>query len=314
MEQHTIATPYMVGDVHCYTVEIGGELVLFDTGPSTEAAQQALCRAVDLRRLKYLFITHCHVDHYGLIDFISKNSPARIFIPRRDAIKVQRHEERLEQIGNLLNICGYDLHFTRDLHQILEANRLFPVVPDRYEIVEESDLPARLGISWLSCPGHSQSDLVYRYGNHAVTGDILLRDIFQAPLLDIDLETFSSRFRNYDAYCASLLKLVALRGCIIHPGHRHSVDSLDATVLFYVGKLLERATVVRRLAHIKTEREVVEKLFGAELRDPFFIYLKVAEIVFMRDFLADPERLKRTLETIGLFASVSERYEAVFQS
>jgi 2,4-dienoyl-CoA reductase (NADPH2) len=143
-----------------------------------------------------------------------------------------------------------------------------------------------------------------------VTGDILLRDIFQAPLLDIDLETFNGRFRNYDAYCASLLKLAGLRDCSIHPGHRQSVASLDATILFYVGKLLERAKVVRGLALLATEREVVERLFG-ELRDPFVTYLKVSEIVFMRDFLADPQRLKRTLETIGLFAPVSERYEAV---
>jgi 2,4-dienoyl-CoA reductase (NADPH2) len=311
MQQHTIATPYLVGEVHCYTTEIDGDLVLFDTGPSTEAAQMALCRAVDLPRLKYLFVTHCHVDHYGLIDFITKNSSARIFIPRQDAIKLQRHEERLEKIEALLGVCGYDGNFVRNLRSVLEVNRLFPGIPDGYEIVEESDVPARLGISWLSCPGHSQSDLVYRYGDQVVSGDILLRDIFQAPLLDIDLETFNGRFRNYEAYCASLIKLAGLRGCLIHPGHRQSIASLDATILFYVGKLLERAKVVRGLALLATEREVVERLFG-ELRDPFVTYLKISEIVFMRDFLADPQRLKRTLETIGLFAPVSARYEAVF--
>lgn len=312
MQQHTIATPYMVGDVHCYTIEVEGELVLFDTGPTTEAAQCDLRRAVDLQRLKYLFITHCHVDHYGLIDFIARNSAARIFIPRLDAIKLRRHEERIDRIGDLLCACGYDRDFSRNLRKGLEANRLFPVVPARYEVVEESDIPGRLGISWLSCPGHSQSDLVYRYGEHAVTGDILLRDIFQAPLLDIDLTTFAGRFRNYDAYCSSLRKLEGLRGCIIHPGHRHSVESLDATILFYAGKLLERARAVNRLASLETERQVVEELFGATLSDPFLIYLKVAEIVFMRDFLADPERLKQTLEAIGLFAPLSERYAAVF--
>lgn len=312
MQQHTIATPYMVGDVHCYTLEIEGELVLFDTGPNTEAAQGDLRRAVDLQRLKYLFVTHCHVDHYGLVDFIAKNSAARIFLPRKDIVKIQRHKERFAQIENLLAICGYDGDFIRTLRSGIESNRLFTAIPDYVEVVEESEVPALLGISWLSCPGHSQSDLVYRYNEHVVTGDILLRDIFQAPLLDIDLETFAGRFRNYEAYCSSLLKLATLRGCIIHPGHRHSVDSLDATIIFYVGKLLERARAVRRLAMLATEREVVEELFGEELRDPFFIYLKAAEVVFMRDFLADPERLKKTLETIGLFAPLSERYAAVF--
>ena len=37
--QHTINTPYMVGPVHCYAAELAGELVLFDTGPPTAAAQ-----------------------------------------------------------------------------------------------------------------------------------------------------------------------------------------------------------------------------------------------------------------------------------
>ena len=38
--QHTINTPYMVGPVHCYTTEIDGALVLFDTGPPTEPAKE----------------------------------------------------------------------------------------------------------------------------------------------------------------------------------------------------------------------------------------------------------------------------------
>lgn len=312
MQQHTIATPYMVGDVHCYSVEIEGELVLFDTGPNTATAQEVLRRSLNLNKLKYLFVTHCHVDHYGLVDFIAKNSPARIFLPRKDVIKIRRHDERFAQIEMLLIACGFDRDFARRLRGDIESNRIFATLPDYVEILEESDLPARLGISWLSCPGHSQSDIVYRYQDQIVTGDILLRDIFQAPLLDIDLDTFDSRFRNYEAYCSSLLKLASLRGCVIHPGHRRTVESLDATILFYVSKLLERARAVHRLGGLKTEREVVDSLFAGTLREPFFVYLKVAEIVFMRDFLCDPERLKRALETIGLFTPLSERYSALF--
>ena len=35
MHQHTVQTPYMVGEVHFYSAELNGELVLFDTGPPT---------------------------------------------------------------------------------------------------------------------------------------------------------------------------------------------------------------------------------------------------------------------------------------
>jgi 2,4-dienoyl-CoA reductase (NADPH2) len=42
------------------------------------------------------------------------------------------------------------------------------------------------------------------------------------------------------------------------------------------------------------------RLFGEDLPDPFVAYLKASEIVFMRDFLAEPERLQESLAAIGL--------------
>ena len=67
-----------------------------------------------------------------------------------------------------------------------------------------------------------------------------------------------------------------------------------------------------RTARVEKEiRDVVGLLFNDTLTDPFVIYLKVCEIVFMRDFLAEPERLKASLEQIGLFARVGDLYNAV---
>ena len=57
--QHTLETPYMVGPVHCYSAEIAGELVLFDTGPPTEEARQSLQRSLALKQLRHVIVTHC---------------------------------------------------------------------------------------------------------------------------------------------------------------------------------------------------------------------------------------------------------------
>jgi len=311
MRQHTVQTPYMVGEAHFYSTEINGELVLFDTGPATPQALAYLREQVDLERLKYLFITHCHVDHYGLAAYIAQNTAAEICIPRKDAVKLRRHEERLTHIQNLLNEYGFDDAFGGRLRGSFEKNNLFPGMPEKFTVVEESDVPKKLGITWLSCPGHSQSDLVYLCGDHAVAGDVLIRTIFQAPLLDVDLETFAGRFKNYDAYCASLLNLRKLGGYKIHPGHREYVESWGDTILFYVRKLLERAAQVKRFSDVESICDVVGHLFGGTLVEPFYIYLKVSEIVFMRDFLAEPEKLKSSLERIGLFDAVRVLYAAV---
>ena len=311
MQQHTIHTPYLVGETHFYTTEIYGEPVLFDTGPATEEGRDFLRRSVDLERLKHVFITHCHVDHYGLARFIGENSDARIYIPRKDAMKLQHHEKRLAHIEDELEVLGFERDYIRQFREGVDRNGIFPGAPEKFTIVEESSEPARLGIRVLACPGHSQSDLVYRIGDQAVTGDILLRGIFQAPLLDIDLETFAGRFRNYEAYCASLMKMGELRDCEILPGHRHTVESLEGTILFYVGKLFERAQRLKKFPRSLPVRRLIDRLFGDVLNDPFVTFLKASEIAFMQDFLDDPLLLKASLEELGLFHQIRFAYAAV---
>ena len=54
---------------------------------------------------------------------------------------------------------------------------------------------------------------------------------------------------------------------------------------------------------------IVDEIFKGRLSDPFYIYLKVSEIVFMIDFLDDPERLRSALVAVGLFDGLAEIYE-----
>jgi hydroxyacylglutathione hydrolase len=310
MQKHTITTPYMVGAVHVYTTVLQGELVLFDTGPYTPGALEYLRTHIDLAKLKHVFITHCHVDHYGLTDFICRNSDAQIYIPRKDAIKFRNHDRRLEHIHDLLLSYGFAEKFIREVRSTVGNNGIFPPLPQHYQIVEESEVPRHLGISYLSCPGHSQSDLVYRVGDCCMSGDVLLRTIFQAPLLDVDLDTFKGRFRNYDAYCTSIVKFKDLYGCRVLPGHGEEIESLADTILFYIGKLLERAGRLRGYSHWPID-EILRDLFGDRPMEPFTTYIKISEIIFMRDFLENPNKLREALEAIGLFPKVRDQFAAL---
>jgi 2,4-dienoyl-CoA reductase (NADPH2) len=308
MQQFTVPTPYPVGEVHIYTTEVDGELILFDTGPATAAGLAFLKDNVELDRLRHVFITHCHVDHYGLADYLSKHSRAEIYLPHKDAVKIKHHHKRLEGIEGLLRAMGFDAHYVERFRQAVISAGVFPNFPQRYHVVEETDALDRLGFSFLNCPGHSQSDLVYLGDDWAITGDTLLRGIFQAPLLDLDLDTFSGRFDNYGAYCTSLRRMVNLRGRCILPGHRQDVVSLDAAILFYVGKLLERAKRIKKYATEDDITAIVHQLFGPAMDDPFHVYLKVSEIVFMRDFLIRPQLLGEALLHLDLFEAVAEEF------
>ena len=304
--QHTIATPYPVGPVHCYSTELNGELVLFDTGPPTAEAKEYLRTHLDLARIKHVVISHCHIDHYGLAHWLEEEYGTTIYLPFRDSLKIIRHEERLARIYALLLQLGFSRRFLDSFRDSMEDGTVFPNLPKNYRIIEE-DLPEQLGIKVVACPGHSQSDLVLVGPGWAVTGDVLLRGIFQSPLLDIDLLR-EQRFRNYEAYCITLGKLAGLRELSILPGHRESVASVDSCILFYVGKLLERSTSIKSYPATLSVAEVVNQLFPEQPQRPFLTYLKASEIVFIRDFVAQPEMLREVLQQIGLFQPVADLY------
>lgn len=312
IRKHTVPTPYLVGDIHYYSMEIDGDVILFDTGPPTQEAIDALEKNIDIKRLKYVFITHTHVDHFGLAYYIADKTDAEIFISRRDALKLKRHHDRIFYMKRILTKeTGFDEAFIEELEAIFERGRVFPEVPKRYSIVEESDIPERLGIYWVSCPGHSQSDLIYVVDDNAITGDTLLREIFQVPLLDADMESIYERFRNYDAYCDTVIKFKKLKNLNILPAHNEYVDSLENTVIFYVSKIFERAALLKDIPIEQTVKDVIDNVFKGDKLDAFIKYLKASEIVFFRDFLSNPEKLKRSLEQLGIFDSVKEKYNAL---
>lgn len=309
--QHTLETHYPVGPVHCYSTELAGELVLFDTGPPTPEAQGYLREHLDLSRLQHVILSHCHIDHYGLARWLQEQSDATVYLPFRDSLKIVRHEERLERMYGLLLQLGFTPEFLDQFKAIMEDGTVFPPLPEGYRIIEEG-LPEQLGLEVLPCPGHSQSDLVLAGADWAVTGDVMLRGIFQSPLLDVDLCS-KERFRNYDAYCATIIQLAGLRGKQILPGHRHSIESVDANILFYVTKLLERATRIKQIDPARPVAEVAFELFADNQVHPFMVYLKASELVFIRDFLDQPLPLRQSLEKIGLFPQVAELYNRALQ-
>ncbi len=305
--QHTIDTPYFVGAVHCYSTEINGELVLLDTGPPTLEAVEYLRTNLDLSKLKHVIVTHCHLDHFGLVHWLEQETDATIYIPFRDALRFQNQERRQGLMHDLLLQIGFEADFVNRFMERHSVNEVGVSEPQQYQIIEESDLPAKLGITPLACPGHSQSDLVLQGDSWAVSGDVLLKEIFQTPLLDVDLLS-EQRFRNYHAYCDSLVKLVTLKGKQILPGHRHNIESIDACLLFYLNKLLERAGRVKKLPLTMNAVETVCNLLGDKQSSPFISYLKASEILFLRDFLAEPELLCQATMKIGLYSQLADSF------
>jgi hydroxyacylglutathione hydrolase len=303
--RHTIDTPYPVGPVHCYTLDLDDELVLFDTGPPTEAARNYLARAIDLTRLKHVLITHCHIDHYGQAAWLQEQTGAAIYLPHRDSLKIEHHQQRLTWIGALLAELGFDRGFREQIRDAMASGSMLPEFPARYQVAE-TELPGRFGIETLACPGHSQSDLIYCADGWAITGDTLLRGICQTPLLDVDLAS-GERFHNYRAYCRSIFTLASLIDKNILPGHREYIDGVVPTISCYIDKTLRRVRSLKPYLGKKTIAELISTLFP-DMTHPFHVYIKVSELLFMLDFLKEPELLRDSLQAMDIYEPVARAF------
>lgn len=296
----------MVGPIHIYSGIFGGELVVFDTGPPTVSARNYLREHIDLDNLRHVLVTHCHIDHYGQAHWLEQNSSAVIYLPERDSRKVALHDRRIKALRRVLADFGFEDEYLAKLQRVFDERTLLPPFPEKFKVVEK-ELPQRLGIEVLACPGHSQSDLVYMGGEWAVTGDTLLKGVFQSPVLDVDPES-GARYKNYEAYCATIVKLSGLKGRRVLSAHRQPVTDIDETLTFYITKLLRRVKALHPYRHEHNMQLVIDKLLKGRLQDTMQIYLKASEIIFMKDFLDRPELLRESLEQTGLFGNVSELF------
>jgi 2,4-dienoyl-CoA reductase (NADPH2) len=309
VRRYTIDTPYPVGPVHIYLLEQGGRLVLFDAGPPTFNCFNFLKNNLPLSKIEYVFITHAHADHCGATGFIRENSEAKIVIPRKDILKNMHFEEIKASLKGILLDLGFPKEVVMNMQNAVESLKTQENLPEDVLAVEDINLPE--DITYKPFPGHSITDFVYLVDNkYAFTGDFLLADIFQTPLIEIDPET-GEVFDNYRAYCNSIARLSELEGYEVLPSHRELKHPLDA-VGFYVDKLIKRSRFVREcLQKNCTIFDAVKELLDP-YKEPFKAYMKASELVFIRDFIQKPELLLSSLKKIGLFDRFEKAVEGIY--
>lgn len=314
MIQHTVNTPYTVGPVHFYTFELkDGSFIMFDTGPSTLEASSYINKRLNLQNLSYLFITHCHIDHYGLLHFIRENSNARIFISKYDYMKFKLFYERGNLLHKILEEEGFPKNAIDNIYKVFEYFKNILPDPDAEILEENIDLLQSLNISFIPCPGHSQSDIVYLYQNYAITGDVILKEIFQTPLFDIDFLNPTQRYNNYNALINTIEKLLQIKDKTFLPGHRDSIDDIKYRIEWYLEKLLNRTCRIGKRLMNDNLYNILLSMNIDTYTDPLTSYLKLSELFFMRDFISNKDPLVKTIEINNFNININQYLECIYE-
>jgi 2,4-dienoyl-CoA reductase (NADPH2) len=244
------------------------------------------------------------------MNFLDRESDAKLIVSRHDLNRYQLIDERLAALPGILEPLGFPEYEIKRLHDYVHRFDLRIPLPDDYLILEEQPaLLKSLGLDYRHCPGHSQSDMVYLFGDYAVTGDVVLHQLFTTPLFDSDYAHPQQRFNSYAAYCRTIVKLAELEGRQLLTSHLQPLQRIDTALLYYVSKLLSRAKVVaQQLQGGKNIYETLVRMFGTQLEMQIVFFLKLSEVLFMADFLDNPELLATAMREIGLYDQLQEQF------
>lgn len=312
MRQLAVPTPYVIGDIKVYSCELNGELILFDTGPMTADALSYLEKRVNLDRLKYVFITHWHPEHCGLAALLEERTPAEIVLSKHEAYRLKGIKNYFKQLALLLACLGFPGNeIERLVNHLRVLNEGIPM-PDNVVLLEESEgLLDALGIQYFYCPFHSARDVVYLVGNYALSGDIVLKDIYSSPCIEPDPVSPSERFDNYYALCAAISQLKGIEKYKLLPSHWEPVESIDNWIDFMAAKLVERTCAVAPLLlDGNTVYQTTVKHFGERIRrNPLYFYIKASEVNLSREFLEAPQLLVEALHNNGLMTRMDDLFQ-----
>lgn len=312
MIKHTVNTPYMVGPVHFYTFETDHGLIMFDTGPNTLEAISYLNNHINFKRLAYLFITHCHIDHYGLTYHIKQKSDAKIFISKYDLLKFKHYKMRFEKVSGFLSQEGFPNEILSEIQHNLEGMKNLAPFPEGEVLEENEHILEQLNLKYLRCPGHSQSDIIYLYENYAISGDVILRDVFQTPLLDLNLDDFTTRYNNYLAYMETIDKLVSLEKYTFLPGHRDYIDNVKDRITIYLDKMLSRGAKIGKKLLESPVYDLIQEIKSEKPLDSFTLYLKASEIFFIRDIFTNPEPLITSIKKHDIKLEINKYFGRIY--
>lgn len=188
-----IPIPHVLQNVNLYLF-LGKEPALIDAGPGhpvLERAVRGALRCAGVRRLSYIYLTHGHIDHFGLAGRIRRFTGAAVAAHRAEAPRIERVDRILPREYSCYASLSVALGFPEDMsrHIFAQARRWTefsePCSLD-IKLRGGEELPAGdRRLEAVHTPGHTAGHLCYYDAEDMIlfSGDHLMRSITPNPEL-----------------------------------------------------------------------------------------------------------------------------------
>ncbi|GLC89230.1 MBL fold metallo-hydrolase [Lysinibacillus piscis] len=271
-----IPTPYAVGDVNAFVVK-GDALTIFDVGPKTAEAYEALQQGVKaagfaMTDIEQVVLTHHHPDHAGWVEaFPNATILGHLYNDkwlRHDEEFLRYHEafyrERLFEHGVPQEYIAPSVHVRRELELVGKR-------PLTHILADGDEVPGHPGLKAFETLGHAQSHLIFwdEASHRVIGGDLLLDKITPNPLIEPPLDRTVGRTKSLLQYNESLEILRQLPVTTMYTGH--GADLTDIPVL-----------IETRLARQYEQSMKVYELFGDDALTVVQMTKRVYPAIFQR--------------------------------
>lgn len=300
--------PAAGGPVNVYAFEDeGGGLALFDAGIKSAEGERALreglaARGRSFAEVRRIFISHGHIDHFGLAPRIRAESGCAIHVHPLDAPKVleaSRHLREGDAYAAYLARLGLDAAQVSEVRAGASYAQRFADGLDEVQPLHGGEKLrfARCELEVLHLPGHTPGLVCLWEPARRVlfADDHLLEKVSPNPLLELGPEGEAGKFRALSTYLESARRAQRLPAQLVCPGHGAPFSGhaqlIDRLLGFYEKR---QAKILDALAQPRTALELVAVVFG-QVR-PGELFLQLSEVVGNLEVLEDAGRLRRDFD------------------
>ncbi|KPK11128.1 MAG: hypothetical protein AMJ56_06645 [Anaerolineae bacterium SG8_19] len=297
----------------------GSPLSLIDTGIKGESTLRYIDKGLEgtgfkIEDLERIYITHGHIDHFGMARRLSEISGAKIFVHSNDQPKVQIPFEILFE-------RDFDLVVTYFKEAGVHAEGLDAYYQSIKELFTAFAEPIEAGVETLSdgdivdcgdrklkvihLPGHTSGTVGFFDDEEGLlfAGDHLLAEITPNPLLDLSARA-QNGYQSLKSYLSSLMVTQNLDISLVLPGHGKNIDDPPKLIRQFLKHHEDRKKEIVNLLseNERTKWELSCLLFGElQTRE---IYLGLSEVEGHLELLEEERKvIKRKKEGILYYSS-----------
>ncbi|MEK4425275.1 MBL fold metallo-hydrolase [Solibacillus sp. FSL K6-1523] len=296
-----IPTPFPVGDVNAFLVK-GDALTLFDVGPKTEEAYEALKWGIrsagyDMKDIEQVVLTHHHPDHAGWVDaFSHAEILGHAYIDhwmKKTPEFLQYHETFY---ARQLREGGVPENYIQKVLKVKGEIELFGSIPLTGYLKEGDEVPGHKGLMVYETLGHGQSHLIFleEGTRECIGGDLLLERTSSNPLIEPPVDLSMERPKSLLQYNASLQRLKALNVSKLYTGHGGEITEIGDLVDDRLERQKQRALkvydlLVKPQTNFELTAQLFERLYHQQLG------LTLSETLGQLDYLIDNEMIEANM-------------------